>query len=229
MESRPLLRKAVLIDEGGIQTLKTLVFSHWRINCWRDSMESYPTQLVLTGPFLEDTATTASVDGLGYAFEFDLMPPGEPFVGELIGDCFSTTLNGDHVEDIEDVAFGSDVGYDVPVPTYAGADLRPDAFVSFDPFQNEFTFYVGYINSGEAVFALSPQFADSYQEEFPFAIKEAPEGDCSLEGVSGPFTDPDGVSVFSFFRILAAALNSIRWGISRTVRSLYEVLCGQGC
>jgi hypothetical protein len=189
-------------------------------------IEGYPTRLVLTGPFLEDTATTASVDPFGYFFEYDTASSGGPFADGMTIECYSRTWSGHFVEDIEDVAFGDEIASFSPMPTYSDADSDPDA-LSFDPFQNEFTFYVGNINSGEVVFALYCEPADCIQQEFAFENADGPYGNgCSEEG---PRSNQATVSFFSFLRIPIIALRSIRRVLSKKVRSLFGVHCGQGC
>jgi hypothetical protein len=201
---------------------------HWRINCYLSSVEAYPVRLVLAGPYLEETATLASADIFEYLFEFDTAEHVS-FDADLVADSFTGTFNADMVKDVANVAFGSDLGLDAHAPNYSAADLDSEDVVYFDPFQNEFTYYVGDINSGVVSFAICPESAGSVQEEFPFAIREVHDGVLTCGDVIPSPSKSRFGSVLSFVGVAVAALISIPSRLSKRIYNFCEVLCGQGC
>lgn len=191
-------------------------------------MEAYPVRLVLAGPYLEETATLASADIFEYLFEFDTAEHSS-FDADLVADSFTGTFNADMVEDVANVAFGSDLSLDAPTANYPATEFDSEDEVYFDPFQNEFTYYVGDVNSGVASFANCMESSGCIQEEFPFAIREIHDGvlNCS-DVITSPSKSRLG-SVFSFMGVAVAVLISIPSRLSKRIYNFCEVLCGQGC
>jgi hypothetical protein len=191
-------------------------------------VEAYPVRLVLAGPYLEETATLSSADIYEYLFESD--PAIDmAFDGDSVADSFTGTFNADSVEDVANMAFGFDAGLGVLGPICTDFDPDSDDAAYFDPFKNEFTYYVGDINSGDVSFAMDHGSLECFQDEFPFTNSD----NLKDKGSHADFTNLAGEKgaggVVSLLEVALAALHSIRAGISRRICNLCEILCGQGC